>query len=102
MSEARSVLAIRGLDADQHSSREISAELIGGSNLVLTMESSHKEALIAEFPQYTNRIYMLSEMTGMKISVPDPIGGPIIEFEATAQEIEKMLEDGYAKILSLA
>lgn len=102
LTETRSVLGMRGLDVEQHRTREVSEQMLARHNLVLTMEPSHKEALAAEFPKYAARIYLLSEMCGLETPVADPVGGPILEFEATAQEIEKLLEEGFAKIQSLA
>jgi protein-tyrosine-phosphatase len=102
VTETQSVLAARGLDTSQHRSREVKPSMLSKHNLVLTMESGHKEALATEFPQFASRLYMLSEMSGLKLSVADPISGPIQEFENTASEIEKLLEDGFDKIVSLA
>lgn len=102
VSEARSVLAKRGLQIEQHRSREITEAQLARHNLILTMEPGHKEGLAAEFPRYADRIYLLSEMCGLDTPVADPIGGPILEFEEAAQEIERLLQLGFVRIVSLA
>jgi protein-tyrosine-phosphatase len=76
--------------------------LLGQFNLILTMEDNHKEALVAEFPGLARRIFMLSEMSGRKLSINDPIGGELIDYQQCANEIEAWFESGWQKILQLA
>ena len=40
----------RGLDIRDHRSRTVTAEMLESSDLILTMETGHKEALQVEFP----------------------------------------------------
>ncbi len=101
-SEVLTVLKEYGIDARAHRSRVITRRQIMNHNLVLCLASNHKEALQAEFPDLKNRIYMLSEMAGKNNSVDDPIGGPLIEYEAAAHEIETYLTQGFDKIIQLA
>jgi protein-tyrosine-phosphatase len=58
------------------------------------MESNHKEGLIAGFRNNTNRIYMLSEILGLVMDIPDPIGGQLSDYEETAKMLEHILTDG--------
>ena len=48
------------------------------------------------------RIYLLSEMVGRQASVADPIGGPLIEYENAAREINAYLTQGFERIIELA
>lgn len=100
--EVLTVLQTYGIDASGHRSLEITRELIESHNLVLCLASNHKEALRAEFPDLADRIYLLSEMAGKQIDVEDPIGGPLVEFEAAAREIDEYLTEGFDRILELA
>jgi protein-tyrosine-phosphatase len=95
------VMGERGLDISDHRAKNITGELLSSFDLILTMEKGHKEALKAEFPEYAERIYMLSEMAGYSYDIRDPVRGPISEFESTALEINKLLEQGMEKIVSL-
>jgi protein-tyrosine-phosphatase len=95
------VLENRGIDISNHRSRPVTLELIRDFNLILVMERNHKEAMRAAFPQFADRIFILSEMIGPETDIIDPIGGPLVDFEDTAQEIENMLSDGYPRILEL-
>lgn len=100
--EVLTVLQTYGLDARRHRSLEVTGELLEKYNLILCLASNHKEALRAEFPDLAGRIYLLSEMVGQKMDVEDPIGGPLVEFEAAAREIEAYLAQGFDRIVELA
>jgi protein-tyrosine-phosphatase len=94
------VMNARGLDISDHKSRNITGEIVDSFDLILTMEEGHKEALRTEFPEYADRIFVLSEMAGHSHDIRDPIGSPLSEYEATAQELTILLEKGYEKIKS--
>ena len=99
--EAQKLMKQYGKDISRHLSREVSAELLGRFNLILTMEPGQKEALKVEFPQFADRIFLLSEMSGMAISVMDPVGQPISAFQASADQINWLLHNGMERILYL-
>lgn len=92
----------KGIDLNNHRSRIISMDMIVDNDLILVMEQNHKEALQASFPQYTGKIYLLSEMVGMKHDILDPIGGSAADYEDTANELEKLLADAFDRIQVLA
>jgi len=100
--EVQMVMNKVGLDVSTHRSRLVNRRLLHGFNLILTMEGNHKEALMAEFPEVTDRIFMLSEMVGENRDVDDPIGGPLVDFVDTAREIDTYLSEGFEKICQLA
>ena len=100
--EVLAVLKSYGIDASAHRTRLITRQLINIHNLVLCLATNHKEALQAEFPDLKDRIYLLSEMVGDYESVEDPIGGPLIDYQVAAQEIESYLTQGLDRIIQLA
>ena len=91
----------RGLDIKNHRSRNIAEMWLEDFDLILTMEKDQKEALQIEFPGIRRRIYLISEMIGSTMDIADPIGGMLEDFEDTAVLLEKTLEEGFPKILSL-
>ncbi len=97
----RRVLEDRDIGVGDHSSRLITPDLVRDFDLILVMERNHKEALRAAFPEYSSRIYMLSEMVGRINDIVDPIGGPRADYEDTAQEIDAILSEGFENILRL-
>ena len=96
------VMQSMGMDISSHQSQPVSLDLIQRFDLILTMESNHKEGLIAEFRYDTNRIYMLSEMIGLRKDIPDPIGGQMVDYEETAHLLERILTDGLERIYQKA
>lgn len=98
---AQLALRERGLDLSSHLSRSVTRSMVRDANLVLTMESRHKEALWAEYPQYASRIYLLSELVDKMHDIRDPIGGMRADFEDTARELEQILTQGMVRIDAL-
>jgi protein-tyrosine-phosphatase len=91
-----------GIDLSEHESQPVTSELVKRYDLVLTMERQQKEGLILNFPEYANRIYMLSEMVGRFEDVPDPVMGEIGDYQASAKMMERFLSGGLDKITQLA
>ena len=96
------VLKERGIELNNHTSRTVTGTMLSEFNLVLVMEDIHKEVLKLAFPEYTDRIFMLSEMVGEIFDIVDPIGGALADFEETALEMERILTKGLEKISILA
>jgi protein-tyrosine phosphatase len=92
----------RGLDLGDHRSRKVTEEMLSSYDLILTMENFHKEAVQIEFPEYADKVYMLSEMVGEAWDVKDPVGNPLQDYRTTADLIERTIEDGVERILALA
>ncbi len=100
--EAQQAMARRGLDISGHRSREVTADILEQFNLILTMESGQKEALQFEFPTLANRIFMLSEISGVQVSVRDPMGELARVYEAAADQIDRLLMRGMDRLIHLA
>ena len=96
------VMQSMGMDISSHQSQPVSLDLIQRFDLILTMESNHKEGLIAEFGQDKHRIFMLSEMIGLMMDIPDPVRGQLVDFEETARLLERILTDGLEQIFQIA
>jgi protein-tyrosine-phosphatase len=99
---SRQVMQERGLDIHKHRSQSITGELMQAFDLILTMGKNHKEALRAEFPEFADKIYLLSEMVGYSHDIDDPIGRSKAEYQSTAQEIERLIDAGFEKIVRTA
>jgi protein-tyrosine-phosphatase len=96
------VMADRGLDTSQHESRSVNAAMMAEADLVLTMTANHAESLRAEFPEHGFKVHRLTEMAGMPYDVADPYGGPLSEYERTADELSYLIEKGLAEIVAHA
>jgi protein-tyrosine-phosphatase len=95
------VMQTRGLDISHHQSQPVTEELIQQFDLVLTMESNHKEGLQLVFKDHADRIFMLSEMVGQREDISDPIGGELEDYHDTADRLEKILSQGLERIIQV-
>ena len=102
MSFVQKLLLQKGIDLREHQSAQVTEALLSPYNLILTMERGQKEGLRIEFPALAGRIYLLSEMVGQVFDIPDPVGGPPAEYEATLREIDQLLSKGFDRINQLA
>lgn len=101
--EAAKFAARYKIDLGNHRSRPVTAELLEEFDWILVMERGQREALQVEFPEVADRIYLLTEVvTGVGYDVPDPIENREIDSVEVAEEIRRMILEGYEKILDLA
>ncbi len=91
-----------GHDITGHRSRMVTEEHLRQSDLVLTMEIGHAEALRAEFPQEAHKVFMIAEMIGHTYSIADPYGGPLEEYERMAASLTEVIDGGLERIVALA
>ena len=91
----------RGLNIAEHRSRKVTREMMLAYDLVLVMVSNHKEALHVEFPDQAHKVFLMSEMVGEDWDVDDPIGMPMEEYRATAEMIERIIKEGWGRIVEL-
>lgn len=96
------VMAQAGFDISGHRSRLVDETLLQQADLVLCMETSHVEALKYEFSAYADKIYLLSEMVGQQLSVHDPYGEPLLQYQQMADELTALIDDGLERIIELA
>jgi protein-tyrosine phosphatase len=84
--QAREVLQGRGLDLPDHLARPVEEDLLRGCDLVLVMETRHKEILEARFPWMRGRVFRLGHWE--KFDIEDPYRRPREIFEQTLVRIE--------------
>jgi len=92
-------MAERGIDIAAHRSRAITADILEDAALILTMERAHANAIRTLFPAHAPRVYLLTQMAGLDGDVDDPVGGTLERYNHTAQEIERLIETGYANMM---
>ena len=96
------VVSEYGLDIRDHQARMVEEENLNEADLVLCMEIGHAEALKAEFPDKSYKIFLISEMSGRTFSVNDPFGEPLIAYRRMAAELEGLIDNGMDRIVQLA
>jgi len=77
-----------GFDLRNHESQPLTPQLVRHADLILTMTRSHREAIVAEWPEAGQRTHALVQGGG---NVADPIGGPIELYEQCAAQMKREL-----------
>ncbi|MEX1019471.1 MAG: hypothetical protein WDZ49_07425 [Litorilinea sp.] len=98
MPHAQTVMAEIGLDIRHHLSRAITGDIVTRQQLILVMESGHREALVMEFPDHADRIALLSAMAGPAFDIQDPVAGTLDDYRTTAQHLQSLLTQGLPTI----
>lgn len=87
-SEAKKVMAKRGLSLAAHQSHSVTEHALRQADLVLTMTDSHRRAILERLPEMADKIHLVS---GKNIDVIDPFGGTEANYAACADQIEGFL-----------
>jgi len=92
-----------GISLRSHRSRPVDPRLLAGVNLVVTMESGQREALLIEFPELEGRVFLLSELAaGVSYDVPDIFDESGQSTWDLGEEVCNLVEQGYPAIRNLA
>ncbi len=98
--QAIDVMKNRNIDLTKHKSKLITNNMINSADLILTMTSSHKDALLKIKPDIYNKVFTLKEYANVNsnIDIMDPYGMPVAEYEKTAKEIKEAIVKTLEKI----
>ncbi len=101
--EAVQVARSHGVDISGHASSAVTGEMLESFDLVLAMTELHVEELAQRFPDAADRTHLLSLFAdGSDTDVPDPIGGPVEEYESAYTMIEGYLTSALPKIVAMS
>jgi protein-tyrosine phosphatase len=87
--EAVQVMSEMGLNLSGHETLPLSETLVRHADVIYTMTQSHREAIVAQWPDAGERIRLLS---AAGVDVADPIGGPLERYRSCATVIRSELE----------
>ena len=87
--QAVETLAAEGIDLASHSSQPLTERLARQADLIWTMTAAHRAAILAQFPDLSDRVWTLSP--GRR-DVSDPIGGSLETYGRCAAQIREHLE----------
>ncbi len=99
---ALSVMAARGIDLSGHRGHTVTRQDLADADVVIVMTRSHRDALVAEFPECRPKLHLMSELKDRVFDVSDPYGGTLAEYQETAAQLEELIASGYEKIKSWA
>lgn len=97
------ILAMRekGIDISAHTAQNINSDVIGESDLILAMTSSHKQMIIAAFgDEARDKVYTVCEYADTDGDISDPYGGDIECYKMCADMLEDAIGKIYDKIRS--
>jgi len=85
-----------------HSSSMLNRDSVQWADLILTMTSSHKNAILQQYPDSAGKVFTLKEFTGEKyaVDVVDPFGGNLAIYQETFLELDKLIKQAIEKIQS--
>jgi protein-tyrosine phosphatase len=81
---------------DRHAAQSVSPSLVRVADLILTMGRSHRAALLAQYPEATERVALLRPDGG---DVADPFGGSIEVYRRCAREIAASVRERLPEIM---
>lgn len=91
-SEAVDALAEWGIDLSGHRARLLTPEMVKEADLVLTMTSHHKKAVLEMSPEEKEKVFTLTEYVGFGGDIADPIGKPFFFYRQYAEEIRRLCQ----------
>ncbi len=90
-----------GIDISSHVSRLINEDMIKESNLILTMEKYHKEAIINMYPGVMDKVFTLKEYvldSKENLDVVDPYGGDDDKYRKCRDELNDLIDKLLSKV----
>ena len=90
------LMLARGIDLSQHRARQVTAERVFTSDLILTMTTEQQEQVEATFSGTRGRVHRLGKWSGFDVS--DPYKRPKAIFEQATILIEQGLDEWCKKI----
>lgn len=86
--EAIEAMDLIGLDLTGHRSRMLTADLINEVDQIYTMTSSHRQAVLAQYPHAETKVQRLDPDR----DISDPFGADLSVYQETACQIQSALE----------
>lgn len=89
-----------GIDLKDHTSRQLTRELLEDTDLILTMTVRHREMVLSIAPDMQGRVFTLKELAGEEgnLDVYDPFGQSLSVYQKTRDEIKEALRNIIGKL----
>lgn len=91
-----SLMLGRELDISSHRAKQVTADMIYGSDIVWTMTTEQQEQVHSDFPLSRGRVFRLGQWLG--VDIVDPFKRPVIIFEQALSLIEQSIDEWYKKL----
>jgi len=95
----KSLLNEEGIDSSAHRARRLNEWMLKRADLILAMDSIHKDEINRLYPVLREKVYLLSEFAeGGDSGIYDPIGRPEEEYRKCFLQIKKLIKKAAEKI----
>lgn len=92
----------RGLDLTKHRSQAVTVGVVDKASHIFALSRSHLAALLDDYPEAEDKIYLLSEFTSddqmRGKDVNDPFGGDLDDYREMQEHLDKLLPSIHAFI----
>jgi len=88
-----------GADISDHQASQLTQSDVSCADYIFTMTKAHKDLIVSAFPDFSNKVFSISEFASCP-DISDPYGGDLSVYRECAAEIFDATEKIY-KILSV-
>ena len=88
-----------GADISDHQASQLTQSDVSCADYIFTMTKAHKNLIVSAFPDFSNKVFSISEFASCP-DISDPYGGDLSVYRECAAEIYDATEKIY-KILSV-
>ncbi|MGX5913500.1 low molecular weight protein-tyrosine-phosphatase [Aliidiomarina sp. Khilg15.8] len=96
--QARSIAEDRGVPCDIHQAQKLTRELIKEYDVVLVMESRHRDEIANRYPEALAKTFLLGQWARGNKEIPDPYRKSDEVFEQIFQLIDNACESWASKL----
>ncbi|MFX3624424.1 MAG: low molecular weight protein arginine phosphatase [Ectobacillus sp.] len=90
---AKAALAEKGIVIN-HTSQQLTEELLNWADAVLAMTKSHQQLILQHYPHMKDKVYTLHQFVNeTDKDISDPFGGSLAVYKETLQELEAAIEE---------
>ena len=85
----------KGIDIASHRAQRLTAELVKGADLLVTMTRGHRDAVLALDPQSADKVFLLKSfgIAQCAADIYDPVGESLDVYRRVRDEIDAALPD---------
>lgn len=88
-----------GIKVNNHSPKIIDHDLLHSFDLVLCMDTTHKNKINIDYPEYKDKVFLLSEFaTGKREDIVDPVGMGLAAYREIFETIKRFVDSVLKKI----
>jgi len=87
-----------GLSLEHHKSSALTLDLVEEADLILTMTTEHRDAILRAVPSAKNKIFTLQQYAGTIGEITDPYGGDLNRYLACLRDLQENIDHIWEKI----